>query len=93
MFGAWNSDPGQCKAVLSKNRSADLFRRFVGISSPIVCVWGGGGLLMGCWRGYYNENTGTFWPDVQHLDYPTRKRGVRVSKEAGTHTLTPVHKG
>ena len=58
-----------------------------------VCVGGGGGLLMGCWRGYYNENTGTFWPDVQHLDYPTRKRGVRVSKEAGTHTLTPVHKG
>ena len=39
MFGAWNRDPGQWEAVLSKNRSADLFRRFVGISSPI---WGGG---------------------------------------------------
>ena len=34
MFGAWNRNPGQWEAVLSKNRSADLFLRFVGISSP-----------------------------------------------------------
>ena len=41
MFGAWNRDPGQWEAVLSKNRSADLFHRFFGTSSPI---WGGRGV-------------------------------------------------
>ena len=39
VFGAWDRDPGHWEAVLPKNRSADLFRRFVGISSPI---WRGG---------------------------------------------------
>ena len=34
-FGAWERDPGQWEAALPKNRSADLFRQFVGISSPI----------------------------------------------------------
>ena len=40
VFGARSGDPGQWESVLSKNWSADLFRRFAEISSPIA---GGGG--------------------------------------------------
>ena len=43
VFRAWDRDPGHREAVLTKIRSADLFCRFVGISSPIFS-WGGGGL-------------------------------------------------